>query len=67
MTNYQQQLLEHVYTLTALDRQLETQVEPLAAYLLTDTAHGEAIIEASQKLREAITAALADVTITITD
>ncbi len=65
MTNYEQQLLEYVHTLTAIDRQLKTQVEPLAAHLLSDTVHGEAIIEEAQKLRKAIAAALADVTITI--
>lgn len=65
MSNYQQQLLEYIYFLLDLDRQLEVRAEPLAAHLLCDTAHGEAIIEASANLRKAIMEATASVSVTI--
>ncbi len=67
MTNTQKHLLKHVADLVELASRLYQNIEPQAAYLLTDTAHGEAIIEASEKLREAIAAALDDVKITIAE
>lgn len=65
MTNKQRQLCNLLAKLDTMQTTLHNEIEPAAAFLLADSAHGEAIIEAAQKLRETIEAALESAQVTI--
>lgn len=67
MTTHQRQLLNFLAKLDAMQAAINNEIVPQAAFLLTDSAHGEEIIEAAQALQAKIEAALASAQVTIGD
>lgn len=65
LAGHKEHFVTYLASLIELNNMLLNKIEPQAAFLLSDSFHGEAIIEAAQKLRAEIEDALADVRCTI--